>query len=389
MDLYKKIISNDDLDKNFLKSLESFESVYAYIKEDAAFFFDPKTEMYALHNDFRERLSLIEYFVRKVISSKDPGFGMRKIGHKPNAPLRYDGSDYIRHLYRIFPLLAKTGPGNLQYSEYVQLFFDIVAEMNLRDYVFMAIHFRMHDPRYPYPMSGGKPFLEVPAILCGDLFNDFIRRIREVAASTKFKRKIRARVNSSKQNFQNYKEFIDELFKITSKLLVLRIDFEYDKDIAQQITIEQAQKDRDHFLNNMRNNELFKTVKGYIWKFEEGDIRGPHFHFIFFLDGSLSLKDAYLSEQFGRYWVETVTQGRGIYYNCNRHPMNYRRLGIGMITHTDEIKRKNLMIVLKYLTKKDQYLKIKGARVIGRSETPVKPISKTGKPIGRPRKYES
>lgn len=387
MDFYKEVSSNDDLGEHFLKSLESFSSIYSYIEEDAAIYFDPRTGMFMCRDDFQKRLFLIEYFVRKVISSKDPGFGWRKIGNKPNALTRYDGSSYIKELYNIFPLLAKSGSGNLQYSEYVQLFFDIVAEMNLRYYTFMAIHLKSDDPRYQ--MTGGKSFLEFPAILCGELFNEFIKRIRKVAASVKFKRKVRARANNSKQNFQNYKEFIDDLFKVISELLVLRIECEYDKEIAHRITLEQAQKDRDHFLNNMRNNDLFKTVKGYIWKFEEGEIRGPHFHFIFFLDGSLSIKDDYLAEQFGRYWVETVTQGRGIYYNCNRHPRNYKKLGIGIIDHADEIKRRNLMIVLKSLTKKEQYLKIKGVRTIGRSETPVRPISKTGKPIGRPRKYDS
>ena len=81
-------------------------------------------------------------------------------------------------------------------------------------------------------------------------------------------------------------------------MLVLRIDFEYDKEIAKSVTIKQAKKDRDRYLNNMRNNELFKTVVGYIWKLEDGEQRGLHYQIIFCLDGSHSHKDSYRAEEY-------------------------------------------------------------------------------------------
>lgn len=384
---YKNIFSSDDLDKNFLKSLESTSSIYKYLVEDAAFFFDPKTGKFMRYEDFRERLFVIEDFVWMVLKSKDPGFAWSRPKNRTNAPEKYDGSKFIKKLYSYFQCLPKTGPEKLQYSENVQMYFDIVSEMNLSYFTFTAINHIYYDPRNQ--ISDGKSFSRSPTILCGDLFNEFINRIRQVAASAKFKKKVRDRANNSKLNYQNLGHYINDIFNTTSKVLVLRIDFEYDKEIAKSVTIKQAKKDRDRYLNNMRNNELFKTVVGYIWKLEDGEQRGLHYHFIFFLDGSLSHKDSYLAEEFGKYWAETVTKSRGFYYNCNRHPMNYKKACIGMIEHTDEIKRKNLMIVIKYLTKIDQYLRIKGARMIGRGETPKRTTSKAGKPIGRPRKYES
>jgi|CXWL01.1.fsa_nt_gi hypothetical protein len=387
MTIYKNIFPNDGLDQNLLDSLDSVPAVYKHLVEDAAIFFDPRTGRFTRYEDFRERLYSIEDFVGKVLKSKDPGFCWSKSKNSFTSLERYDGSEFIKKLYRFFQCLPRFGPEKLQYSETVQMYFDIVSEMNLSYFIFTEIDHIYNDPRNR--ISGGHSFFHIHEIQCGDLFNEFIKRIREVAASAKFKKKVRDRANNSKLNKLNLKCYIGDIFKTKSKALLLRIDFEYDKEIAKSVTIKQAKMDRDRYLNNMRNNELFKTVVGYIWKLEDGEERGLHYHFIFFLDGSLSLKDSFLAEEFGKYWVETVTKGRGIYFNCNRHPMKYKNFCIGMIEHTDEIKRKNLMIVIEYLTKPDQYLRIKGSRMIGRGETPKRTTSKAGNHLGRPRKYES
>ncbi|VBD54742.1 Uncharacterised protein [Burkholderia pseudomallei] len=80
---------------------------------------------------------------------------------------------------------------------------------------------------------------------------------------------------------------------------------------------------------------------------------------------------AYLGEQVGRCWRDDLTEGKGTYYNCNRHPNRYKRCGIGMIYRRDTIKQGNLLYALGYLTKSEQMVAVKtkkGKRTFFRGE---------------------
>lgn len=395
----------------------------------------------------------IDSLVKSIIKSDDPGFifKKRKLEHYPYA-LTVQYSDIADQWFKFFLMFAKPADTQFEYSEHIQLFYDIVSSMNLArmsrslemgPWVLIPDprhleHVNQTNPPYERPQSivmdldnsrdspkgspeftginqphemGRPPYFSkgLPApividprygipenepgyILISELFNQFLTEIRKQANSQSFKKRVRDREELSKRNLKSGCDFIDSLFDPHrghhARLLVLRLDFGYREEISREITIDQAQHDLKHFLNNTRNNKLFESLLGYIWKLEDGGQRGLHYHLIFFLNGSIVQKDDHYGEQFGKYWSECITKGRGTYFNCNRHPLKYRKLGIGMINHYDQDK---LMIlkkeVLGYLTKKDQYVKVKvkKERTFGRSEMPRESSNRRG----RPRIYDS
>lgn len=53
----------------------------------------------------------------------------------------------------------------------------------------------------------------------------------------------------------------------------------------------------------------------------------------------------------GEYWEQTITKGRGRYWNCNAIPNPMKRAGIGVVNWHDDDKRQELQKALDYLTK--------------------------------------
>ena len=148
------------------------------------------------------------------------------------------------------------------------------------------------------------------------------------------------------------------------------------------------QKDLTHLFENQRGNPLFKTMKGYIVKIEYGVAKGPHIHVIVFLDGSrrMNASDIHFAEEMGKYWVATVTKGRGAYWNVNDNADHYEKLGrrgIGVINWYETELRSNLKFVIGYLCKVDQFIKPKwgpNVRLFRRGLFPKKRINNRGRP---------
>ncbi len=166
------------------------------------------------------------------------------------------------------------------------------------------------------------------------------------------------------KNYQSMTSYIDNLFLRHSRLLVVRIDLAYRKNIDVRFmnTNEvyeaywQATEDREHLFRNMRSNRLFNHMVGYIWRLEYGNEKGFHYHFIFFYDGSAVQQDITIARMIGQYWENNITQYRGLAYNCNAHKEKYERCGIGMIDWKNFELIANLKLAAQYLAKPDEYI---------------------------------
>jgi hypothetical protein len=193
------------------------------------------------------------------------------------------------------------------------------------------------------------------------------------------------------KNYQSMVNYIDNLFERRSRLLVMRLDLSYRKDIDTPFLNEveiyhsycQAKADREHLFRNMRSNSIFDEMIGYIWKLEYGKEKGFHYHFIFFKN-SEDKQDITIARRIGEYWANVITQGRGLYYNCNADKGKYRYLGIGTIdrSHTDSITNLKHKVV-PYLVKPDENLRVLRIdidRTFGRGEMQEKTETR-----GRPR----
>jgi hypothetical protein len=161
------------------------------------------------------------------------------------------------------------------------------------------------------------------------------------------------------RNLKSATDYVNTLFDIHSKIQVLRIDLAYKKEVANNITLDEAKNDMKHLLNNRRSNRsLFSNCVGHIFKIETTEEKGPHIHSVFLFDGSKVEKDVYLATKLGDYWVNKITNKRGIYHNCNAEKAKYEKCGIGKISHNDEQMRSNLVNeVLPYLSKEEQSIK--------------------------------
>ena len=118
--------------------------------------------------------------------------------------------------------------------------------------------------------------------------------------------------------------YIDQLLEIHSKIQVIRLDLSYTKKHARKASLEDINQDLKHLLNNRRTKpSIFENMVGYIAKREYTEDKGPHIHSVFIFDGQKVSKDAYKGDQIGEYWKNEITDGKGIFHNCNREKDTY------------------------------------------------------------------
>lgn len=237
---------------------------------------------------------------------------------------------------------------------------------------------------------------------------EFLEALRKaMIQGDSFKKEIQQRRKAISKNKQSLLRYIESLFEYRSRLLVLRIDFSYQKDVGGCFTTSEGE--RISLINGVKNkallekwsievrqqrNQLLKGLKkkygndlvGYVWKLEYGADKAFHYHMIFFLDESNHRQDIKIAESIGDMWKNEITQGKGIYWNCNATKKHYEknsRVATGKIKHDDNELRENLNLMASYLTKPDYFIKVtlpEGARTFGKGTKPKKIKS------GRPRK---
>ncbi|MDL2285014.1 inovirus Gp2 family protein [Oxalobacter sp. OttesenSCG-928-P03] len=188
-------------------------------------------------------------------------------------------------------------------------------------------------------------------------------------------------------NFQKLVNYVNGLFAIYSRLIIIRLDLKYNAEFSPITDLQQVQADRNHFLANMRHNSLFNDLAGYIWKLEEGEQGGYHYHFIFFYTNEHILNHSYYAEEIGKYWRGMVTKGRGSYFSGNQARYRKQQLfpATGVVNYHDERNRFGLVNLLAYLCKDEQSLTNKPpkTRLVGTGQLPeLREVS-----LGRPRMY--
>lgn len=221
----------------------------------------------------------------------------------------------------------------------------------------------------------------------GEFFDQLIAEIFSQGTQRAFKRRLYARTDVIDRGLASATEYLDCLYEHYSRILVLRIDFGFRTETPMAphpVILKEAQEHLARFMNNRRGKTLYASMVGYIWRLEYGKEKGYHYHLFFFFDGAKVRKDEYIANEIGADWIK-VTDGKGIFYNCNAHKQKYKRLGIGMISHDDLEKRANLLAVLEYMYKEDQALREKHVEKThgwGRGIPP----RKTKRAVGRPRR---
>lgn len=282
-------------------------------------------------------------------------------------------------------------------------------------------------------------------VLCEEVLDEVIK----LSKDAKFLRTHNQLKQRSRGNQKSGESYIDDLFGQYSKLLVCRMDLYMTSEYLKQCDIEESRKYESkhrkeldemqvectarhiangvslslaqsyanatrrsnvdvfvqsklremarqkyrHLMNNRRGCMLFDNVVGYIAKMEYGQSRGHHFHVILFMDGQKVKSDQFIVQEVGKYWRDVVMKGRGAFHNCNQKIFGsgmyaYKRVGIGMINHTDFEKRNVLKKdVLGYMTKREQLVRadVSGKKFRVFSRGSLRDDGRERK-LGRPRK---
>jgi len=221
-------------------------------------------------------------------------------------------------------------------------------------------------------------------------FNIFVEHLRIVGRNERYCERKRNRQRECDERYREYRQYVLDLFSQWARLIVLRLDFHYEKHGRGIVDLSTVSKDLDHLLANRRNNRLFRGMRGYIAKIEYGVGRQAHIHTLWFFDGSIRDGEShgYLAKSIGEYWKTQITNNFGTYWNSNADIQFFRKrntCGIGDINYSDSLAIHNLNeYVVKYLCKKEQFVRPANQTLIKLYRRGLLPRPKNMK-RGRPR----
>lgn len=257
-------------------------------------------------------------------------------------------------------------------NPYVGLFIKVATEIGLLDYVKMA------------------PCLtNEKAVQCVEALNKFVDAMRIEGRNSNFKTKISNFTRNANERYQELQRYIKALFDRYSRLLVLRIDFGYKKEsgwpngTATNISYGEFKKHRAKLVRSLPTGLPPDSLRGYAWKLENGLEKGYHIHVLIFLDGSKVQEDVTIARIIGERWNNEITEGKGLYFNCNAKKSGYRSCGIGMVSHWDAAMLEGLRKAALYMTKPDFYIRMvtpDGGRTFGKGIMPEPKTSNRGRP---------
>lgn len=199
----------------------------------------------------------------------------------------------------------------------------------------------------------------------------------------------------ARRNLMELIKLINRLFERYSRLLVVRVDLGYRKDIAKQVQLETAQMHREEFFSDKRSQPfVFEGLVGYAWGLEYGELEGGyHYHLLMIYNSALRRDDVGIGMAIRDLW-DQITVGNSHCYISNFDKDRFAAegsLGIGMIHRDDVPIRINLIEkVAAYISKKCTHFDIQSERTssgefrtFGKSWMP-KPIDQSMPRRGRP-----
>ncbi|HDV8349164.1 inovirus-type Gp2 protein [Burkholderia vietnamiensis] len=355
---------------------DDFSMMYEYIDwttntEGAVIDGKEKTCLRTEFGLLRTILIAVEAMVREIEFDKDSvGFDIKT---NPRGKVSVTPKAKTETYYRCLSTFWRNYAHAVRrvYSPHVQAAGEALDAVGLQSYAF-----RFGEPGAREP-GMGKTHAEI--------FNEVVAKVAEIVASSAFKERVRVRKRNAARNEAKGLAIEQKVFENKSRQLVLMLHFGYQREHRSAMTFDEIQKHRKKFFNNCRTNKLLRGIVDYIWKLEEGDESGLHLHVLIFYTAD-SCRDVYIARQLGEYWNDIATEGKGQYWNSNAHKAFHEKyghgVGTGEINWDDDAKREALRENIRYMTKADQFLKMKygeHSRLFGTSQVEEK------KKPGRPR----
>lgn len=242
------------------------------------------------------------------------------------------------------------------------------------------------DLRSAMSWSSGRAFI--------DEFIRFAADLKAELTSASLKNQVANFVRLSNKNYLSLLSYIDAMFTKHSKLVVIRLDLGYAKQLSgfnrngPVLNYDQVKNHRSKFFRSLGRFLKEKISKdclvGFAWKLEFGERKSWHYHTLIILNGQEVREDVTIARLIGEHWLNTTGQ-MGVYHNCNASKGRYRRLGIGLIDHANADLREGLTKAAAYMVKTDYYVRMVAP---GNGRTFGRGIMRgtAGKRAGRPRK---
>lgn len=223
------------------------------------------------------------------------------------------------------------------------------------------------------------------------LFNELADELRTEAKAAGFKKELQKHGRAANKITVSGLKYVKELFEKHAKMVVVRLDLGFSKPYRMSLSPE----DLDPIYVKRSYQKLLKHVDdkfprvGYIAKLEYGAKKSYHFHLLLFFNGQEVRSDVKLGKLVGKHWNNVITEGRGTHENCNARKQRYIRndtLGIGTIRYSDTKLRTNLERAVRYLTKRDHYIRLMAPNV---DRTFFRGVIKEGDQVRRGRRRAS
>ena len=307
------------------------------------------------YESIRQPLWDIHEFVREVLAKDSKGF---LVTPQRNGSKSIEALALGRKYYRLINNYLGRIPMPCTAPGLIGLFIDCCIEFQL-----FLDPFGKPSDHHRHGMNGA------------ELFNELLDLIRTRAKKDKrCKKFLNIAADYDLVQMKSVEKYVSDLFRSYSKILVVRVDLGYAADEADKVTFERAKRDIGHFVNRHHCYPGFSNWIGFVIRRErgieantrhDGIGRGFHFHCFVFFDGQKERDDRRLAHELTDYWADRIINRRNTRENqrikpwahrCNDRKDQYQYCGIGMISHSDEVKRTNLLYAILYITKNSQLL---------------------------------
>lgn len=286
----------------------------------------------------------IERLVQSIERTDKPAFEIIQTQSGYERVQRTRISKYVDSIQQMFNLFDDRHP--YVYSEHLQAFWEACQDIGLE--------------RGP----AGLTCLNEHKTAYLDLYhsmNVLVARIRQLISSKRYKRKADDRRYETSRKQATLSEYVSQVLDRYSRTVVVRVDLHYQAMARPRLRIEHVFNDLERLIRARERHPIFEHETGYVCSVEHGEDKGFHIHTAFFFNGAAVRSDFAKARKIGELW-EQITRDQGYFFSCNDDKGSYGdEVGIGVIKRDDSEACRKVIKAVSYLTKDNQYLRMKPA----------------------------
>lgn len=295
----------------------------------------------------------IESLVEAIRGSANPAF---KITYSKEGKVQVRATRIARYFDNMEKMASLFYDNDLYvFSEHLEVFWDACQDIRLERSPFGLTCLNNDESRY---------------LSTEETLNLLTGRIRYLAASKRFQRRMADRRYQVSEQQTIMSEIVDQVLDYSPKTVVVRLDLHYRQEVQHRQRVEDVFQDLDKLIREIERNPIFEHLIWHVCGVEQGKHKGYHFHTAFFFDGTKVVDDQYKARQIDRLW-QKLTDHQGYCFRCNDDKERYgENLGIGIIYRDDIGIRSHVYKAVHYLAKlkedDPQHLRVRpaGARCL-------------------------